>query len=228
MKLFDAVLDLLFPPKCPFCGKLVDKEGLCPKCEKELPWTAGKDVVRRESGGLCCAAPLWYAGLAREGILRFKFHGAASARVFGELIARCAAEELSGQFDTVTWVPVGKKRLKERGFDQARLLAQAACRLWDTKPERLLVKPVDTPRQSGITGEAARRANVLGVYELARGVDVKGRRILLIDDVCTSGATLKECVRILLDAGAGSVVCAALAHTPKQGAGRESGKEDHK
>ena len=215
MKLFNAVLDLLFPPKCPFCGKIVDRKGLCPKCEKDLPWTAGKDVLR-EDGGLCCAAPLWYEGLAREGILRFKFHGAASAPVLGELVARCAAEELSGRFDTVTWVPVSKKRLRERGFDQARLIAEEVCRFWDTRPEQLLVKPVDNPRQSGITGEAARRANVLGVYEIKEGSDIAGRRILLVDDICTSGATLKECVRVLTDAGAKSVVCAAIAHTPKR------------
>ena len=209
-------LDLLFPPKCPFCGRIVEKKGICPKCEKDLQWTAGKEVLREESGGLCCAAPLWYEGLAREGILRFKFHGAASAPVLGELVARCAAEELSGRFDTVTWVPVSRKRLRKRGFDQARLLAEEACRMWDTKPVQLLEKNVDNPRQSGITGEAARRANVLGVYELKKGAEVAGRRILLIDDICTSGATMKECIRVLTDAGAESVVCAALAHTPKQ------------
>ena len=209
-------LDLLFPPKCPFCGRIVEKKGICPKCEKDLPWTAGKEVLREESGGLCCAAPLWYEGLAREGILRFKFHGAASAPALGELVARCAAEALSGRFDTVTWVPVSRKRLRKRGFDQARLLAEEACRLWETKPVQLLEKNVDNPRQSGITGEAARRANVLGVYELKKGAEAAGRRILLIDDICTSGATMKECIRVLTDAGAQSVVCAALAHTPKQ------------
>ena len=216
MKIFNSLLDLLFPPKCPFCGRIVEKKGICPKCEKNLPWTAGKEVLREESGGLCCAAPLWYEGLAREGILRFKFHGAASAPVLGELVARCAAEELSGRFDTVTWVPVSRKRLRKRGFDQSRLLAEEACRLWETKPVQLLEKNVDNPRQSGITGEAARRANVLGVYELKKGAEAAGKRILLIDDICTSGATMKECIRVLTDAGAQSVVCAALAHTPKQ------------
>ena len=194
MKLFNAVLDLLFPPKCPFCGKIVDRKGLCPKCEKDLPWTAGKDVLR-EDGGLCCAAPLWYEGLAREGILRFKFHGAASAPVLGELVARCAAEQFGGEFDTVTWVPVSRKRLRRRGYDQAELLARSACRLWETQPVRLLEKTADNPAQSGIRDTAARRANVLGVYEAVG--DVTGKRVLLIDDICTSGATLTECVRVL-------------------------------
>ena len=213
MKFWDLFLDILFPPKCPFCGKIVDKVGICPKCEKELPWIEGKSVLREE-GDLRCAAPLWYEALAREGILRFKFRGAsASARALGELLARCAAEELGGEFDIVTWVPVSKKRLRKRGFDQAKLLAEESCRLWDTRPQAMLVKIADNPPQSGIHEATARRANVLGVFEVMPGAVVEGKRILLVDDICTSGATLKECVRVLTDAGAESVVCAALAHT---------------
>ena len=212
MKIIDKILNLLFPPRCPFCGKI--SPGVCPKCAPRLSCTAGKEVVREESGGLRCAAPLWYEGTAREGILRFKFRGSQSAAaVFGELLARCAAEELGGEFDTVTWVPVSKKRLRQRGFDQARLLAEEACRHWDTKPQKLLMKTADNPAQSTVHGgSAARRANVLGVFETVPGADIKGKRILLIDDICTSGATLRECVRVLMDAGAQSVVCAALAH----------------
>ena len=135
MKILERILDLLFPPKCPFCGRVREHGGVCPQCEKALPWTAENDACWNISGGLRCAAPLWYEDLAREGILRFKFQGAsASAEALGELLARCAAEHLSGEFDTVTWVPVSKKRLRKRGYDQAELLARAACRLWDTEP----------------------------------------------------------------------------------------------
>ena len=212
MKLAERILDLLFPPKCPFCGRVREHGGICPACEKALPWTEENDVSRNIAGGPRCAAPLWYEGLAREGMLRFKFQGAsASAAALGGLVARCAAEQFSGEFDTVTWVPVSRKRLRKRGYDQAELLARAACRLWDTQPERLLNKTVDNPAQSGISDAAARRANVLGVYE-ARG-DVRGKRVLLIDDICTTGATLAECARVLKDAGAESVVCAAVSKT---------------
>ena len=182
MKFWDLFLDLLFPPKCPFCGKIVDRAGICPKCEKDLPWIEGKHVLREE-GSLRCAAPLWYEELAREGILRFKFRGAsASARTLGEMMARCAAEELGGEFDTVTWVPVSKRRLRKRGFDQAKLLAEEACRLWDTKPQALLVKIADNPAQSGLHEAAARRANVLGVFEVMPGAAVEGKRILLVEE----------------------------------------------
>ena len=210
--LLEALLNLLFPPKCPFCGKVLETPGICPACEKALPWTAEAEGLRQGPGGLRCAAPLWYEGLTREGLLRFKFQGAsAAAEPLGELVARCAAERFSGEFDAVTWVPVSKKRLRKRGYDQAKLLAESACRRWDTKPVELLRKVADNPAQSGLTEAAARRANVLGVYEALP--EAAGKRVLLIDDICTTGATLTECVRVLKDGGAESVACAAVALT---------------
>lgn len=213
------LLDLFFPPKCPFCGKVLDHAGICPACEKALPWTEEGAGVRELSGGLQCAAPLWYEGKVREGLLRFKFQGArAAAGPLGELVARCAAERFSGAFDVVTWVPVSRRRLRSRGYDQARLLAESACRLWEVRPEQLLQKITDNPAQSGLTEEAARRANVLGVYEAAEPERIQGCRILLVDDICTTGATLAECARTLRDAGAADVmcVCAALARRPEK------------
>ena len=219
MSRYAALLDLFFPPKCPFCGKVLDHAGICPACEKALPWTEEGAGVRELSGGLLCAAPLWYEGKVREGLLRFKFQGArAAAGPLGELVARCAAERFSGAFDVVTWVPVSRRRLRSRGYDQARLLAESACRLWEVQPEQLLQKITDNPAQSGLTEEAARRANVLGVYEAAEPERIQGYRILLVDDICTTGATLAECARTLRDAGAADVmcVCAALARRPEK------------
>ena len=179
--------------------------------------------MRELSGGVRCAAPLWYEGKVREGLLRFKFQGArAAAGPLGELVARCAAERFSGAFDVVTWVPVSRRRLRSRGYDQARLLAESACRLWEVRPEQLLQKITDNPAQSGLTEEAARRANVLGVYEAVDPERISGHRILLVDDICTTGATLAECARVLREAGAADVVCAAAALTPLE---RDSGKK---
>ena len=215
MSLLSSLLDLLFPPKCPFCGRVLDKPGICDACRKALPWTEGEDALRRGPGGFRCAAPLWYQGLAREGLHRFKFRGMSSAAgPLGELLAQCAAEHFSGAFDTVTWVPVSPRRLRQRGYDQARLLAESACRLWDTKPLPLLRKTVHNPAQSGLKESAQCRANVQGVYTAPDPAAVWDRRILLIDDICTTGATLAECVRVLREAGAADVVCAAVALTP--------------
>ena len=231
-----ALLDLLFPSRCPFCAKLSD--GVCPVCGAALPWTGEEDGVRRigvlsadgvlpvesaspgiappENAGreeprhLLCAAPLRYEGLARKGLLRMKFRGrSAAAGDLGGLIAQCAAERLGGLFDTVTWVPVSRRRLRKRGYDQAELLCRGACRPWDTVPVRLVEKVRDNPAQSGLSDPEQRRENVKDVYRLRGGVS--GRRVLLIDDICTTGSTLRSCASVLMRGGAASVCCAAAA-----------------
>ena len=214
MKLFSSFLDLLFPPKCPFCGRVLDVPGICDACQKALPWTEGEEAVRRGPDGFRCAAPLRYEGLAKEGLHRFKFRKMPSAAgPIGELIAQCAAEHFGGEFDTVTWVPVSRKRLRQRGYDQAELLARSACRLWGVSAERLLEKRRDTPAQSSLESADARRENVADVYQARNAA---GKRVLLIDDICTTGATLSSCARTLREAGAESVVCAAVARTPQE------------
>ncbi len=217
MRILERILDLLFPPKCPFCGRVLEHQGICGECRSALPWTGEGEDLWDLGGEVRCAAPLWYEGAAREGILRLKFHAAsAAAQPMGELVAQCAARYYAGEFDTVTYVPVSHARLRRRGYDQSRLLAQSACRLWGTRPQTLLVKTRDNPPQSGLHEAAARRANVLGVYEVPEGARVAGRRILIVDDVCTTGSTLKECARVLQDAGAQAVMAVAVARTPEE------------
>lgn len=211
MKILDALLDLLFPPRCPFCRK-IGKRGVCAACEAKLPYT--EKPLREGAPFGKCATPLYYEDAVREAMLRYKFEGVSSmARDFAPLIARCVSEELAGEFDVVTWVPVSEKRLRSRGYDQAYLLAHETARLWDAKPVRLLKKCADNPAQSSLSDASARRANVLGMYDAVDGADIAGARILLIDDILTTGSTLGECVRVLRDAGAASVVCAVLAMT---------------
>lgn len=216
MKPLAWLLDLLFPPKCPFCGRVLDRAGICGRCEAALPWTGEGETVRVLAGGLRCAAPLRYEGSVREGLLRFKFQGrSGAAEPLGELLAGCAAEAFSGEFDLVAWVPVSRRRLRERGYDQAELLARSACRLWDTKPVRLLEKRRHNAAQSGLEGAERRRENVRDVYRALP--EARGRRILLVDDICTTGATLCACARALEGAGAEAVLCCCVAHAmPKK------------
>ena len=215
MNLHSILLDLLFPPKCPFCGKVQDAPGVCPACRNALPWTAGPEQEQLLPDKLRCASPLWYEGLAREGMLRYKFRSASgAAEALGELLAEHAAAQFAGEFDTVTYAPVSRRRLRRRGYDQSRLLAEAACRHWDTAPETLLRKTGDNPAQSKQPSEAARRANVLGMYESVG--DPAGKRILLVDDIVTTGATLCECARTLRQAGAASVMCVTLCRARRK------------
>ena len=212
-KMTRSVMNFLFPRKCPFCGAVVGKGLLCESCKKSLPYCS---VTIESSGYGSVTAPLYYQGSVRRAILDYKFNGKMGGlQAFGDLMAACAAERYSGAFDAVTWVPVSEKRLRKRGYDQSRYLAASLCVDWHVAPQETLRKARDNPPQSGLTDHKARRANVLGVYEAVEPEEISGKRFLLIDDVFTTGATLSECVRVLKDAGASSVVCLTLAITPE-------------
>ena len=208
-KITDDILSVFFPRKCPFCGKLTGKTLVCDKCETTLPRCGelrqGADFGR-------CTAPLYYEGPVRDAILAFKFKGKLGGLdAFGRLMAQTAAERYSGEFDAITWVPVSKKRLKKRGYDQARYLTASMCVDWHVAPLETLRKVTDNPPQSGLDDAAARRANVLGVYEAVSPEQFAGKRLLLVDDICTTGSTLGECARVLKAAGAAEVMCLTLA-----------------
>lgn len=214
MSLFSLLLDLLFPPKCPFCGKLLE-EGqalLCPDCQRDLPWTQGKSGERKGEFFTLCTAPLWYRDTVRKSHHRYKFSGVrAYVRPYAALMSQCADDHLEGDFDLITWTPISRLRRYKRGYDQAQLLAEELARVRNMTCVPLLRKIRNTKPQSSLKGESERRANVLGAYRLYGTVPVAGKRILLVDDVMTTGATLSECARVLLTAGAGEVVCLTLA-----------------
>lgn len=210
MKPLDALLDLIFPPRCVFCRKRLGTQGICPECEARLPRCG---AVR--SGGeffSTAAAPLYYEGAVRAAVLRYKFKNRRGyAGTFSRLMASCAGEELAGQFDLITWVPVSRRRFRKRGFDQSELLARGVAEQLGMELTPALRKRRHTGANSVLEGREARAANVLGAFE-ARGPGlVRGRRVLLVDDIYTTGATLSECARVLLMAGAEDVVCLTLA-----------------
>ena len=108
------------------------------------------------------------------------------------------------------------KRKRKRGYDQSLLLAKALGEELGMEPKPLLKKVRDNPAQSGLSMEK-RRGNVSGVYAPVGEIDLTGKRVLLIDDVFTTGSTAEECARVLREAGAGAVHCAAVAAAQKQG-----------
>lgn len=208
-KITDNLLGVFFPRKCPFCGKLTGKTLLCETCGAALPRC---EEVRQGADFGRCTAPLYYEGQVRDAILAFKFKAKLGGLdAFGRLMAQTAAERYSGEFDAITWVPVSKKRLKKRGFDQARYLTASMCVDWHVAPLETLRKMTDNPPQSGLEDAAARRANVLGVYKAVSPEQFAGKRLLLVDDICTTGSTLGECARVLKAAGAAEVLCLTLA-----------------
>ena len=217
-----GLLDILFPPKCVFCGKLLDGElDICGKCRgglenfPELPLNTMPDGKSKLQFLDSFTAVWYYKGKVRDGILGLKFHYRVDyALPLGRSVAMKVLREQGTGFDAVTWAPVSALRKLRRGYDQSQLLAQTVGKELGIPVERLLKKQRHTPAQSRLT-EQARKANVLGAYRFAGKQSVAGKRILLIDDVFTTGATAEECARVLLTAGAKSVSCAAVAAAPK-------------
>ncbi len=211
MPVRDVLLDLLFPPKCPFCGKLLEEGALlCPECRRELPWLRGAAAERTVALTLGCVSVLRYDEKVRRAIHDFKFHGkSARSKVFGTLIA-AQVRDSGLNAGVVSWPPLPPKRLRKRGYDQARLLAEQVGEELGIPVFRTLEKE-ERPAQSGLEGEAERRANLLGAYTAVEPENFRGKRLLLIDDVVTTGATLSECAETLCLAGAARVVCATLA-----------------
>ena len=119
--------------------------------------------------------------------------------------------DMEDRYDVLTWVPVSKRRKRRRGYDQVELLAEEVGKEINLPPIRLLNKIRNNKPQSQIDNEAKRRANVLGAYEVTNRDQFMGKRVLILDDVITTGSTVGECARMLLTAGAKEVHCAALA-----------------
>jgi len=213
MSFFSIILDLLFPPKCVFCAKILDKtdEGWCDKCTESLPFA---DTHGRQNGEVFdfCVSPLYYTGVVRRSILRYKFRGASHyADVYGKFLAECIRENPDIKYDIISWVPLSNKRERSRGYDQAMLLALATALELDDIAVETLKKPNDVQAQSELGDKAERSANISGAYVASDSELINGKRVLLIDDVVTTCSTLDECARVLLSAGASGVVCAALA-----------------
>lgn len=224
MNLKNALLDLLFPPKCPFCGRILeeDEDMLCARCQRALPWLTEKAAERKVEFADGCFSPLAYRDRARDGVRRYKFRRCLScAQPFASLMAQCVRDHLREEADAVTWAPLSRFRRWRRGFDQAELLARALGRELGLPVVPALRKVRSTVPQSSLTDPARRRANARGAYRLLPGWQGAGMRLLLVDDVVTSGATLSECAFLLRQAGAEKVWCVTLAQA---GRGKEKEK----
>lgn len=214
--------DLLFPPRCALCGRPGGSScAPCQSCRDAADlWLTGDDAVRRGTSFSLCVCAGAYRGVLRDSLRRFKFLGRAEyARVYGPILADAVRRTLAGRYDTIAWMPVSDGTLATRGYDQARLLAEETAAALGDRARPLLRKVRDTAAQSSLDSAGARWGNVAGAYAVPGPAAVHGRRILLIDDILTTGATLEEGARTLRAAGAAEVVaaafCRAMPHTDR-------------
>ena len=212
-----SILDLLLPPRCPGCGR--EGEILCAGCYRSL-----ERRIDEPSGvpiGLAAALPQgvvqaeWcaaFSGPARAALHALKYDGERRlAEPLGVLLARRWARAGAGG-DLVVPVPIHAARRRERGFDQAELLAGVASRHLRLPMVRALKRSERTAAQHSL-GRAERARNVSGAFAVHPdfGPQVRGRWLILVDDVATTGATLTGCAGALHAAGALAVSAITLA-----------------
>ena len=212
--MIDRILRLLFPPKCVLCTQLLEtgQQDICPRCRKALQEFPG---TKKKISFIAGWTAVWYyKGNVRQSLMRFKFHGKRSyATTYGKFLAAHLQNTEFSDFDILTWVPISAKRKRKRGYDQMELLVHAVGTALQVTPVPTLRKHRHNPAQSTQISAAQRRANVLGAYTVLSPDTIRGKRILLLDDIITTGATASECARTLMTAGAKEVTFAAVAAT---------------
>ena len=227
--LYKGVLDFVYPPYCLTCLAEVD-EYLCAECAEKI------DLIQppfcRKCGVPCetylcrdcperefafesaCSAGI-YDGRLRDAVHQLKYGcHVVMADPLGELMARCfATTHLAGKVDLVSPVPIHITRLVQRGFNQSAELARVLCRrIGLPLIENVLVKPKKTRYQVDLPLEQ-RFTNLRGAFKVRRPDAVVGKRVLLVDDMLTTGATLNEAATTLRAAGASQVYGYTLARS---------------
>lgn len=205
-----AVKTAFFPARCPYCDIVIDPERYaCADCGADLPEIP---VISYIEGGFRCVSPFLYTDCYAEAVKRFKFSGRAQ---YSEQLAFAVVTALncSGDlgFDYVTCVPMHRDQKIERGYNQSELLAKDCAALLGMPYLDLLEKFKRNKIQHELKGKE-RRANVKGVYRTVNTDKLKGRRVLLIDDIITTGNTMRECAVTLKKGGCAEIKCAAICY----------------
>lgn len=232
--MWDDVLDVVFPERCVACDVVLSVPGgfFCEECGhevEEIPmpacvWCCEPGL---HDGGICmrctrwppkfrfASAPYEHAGAVARAIQRFKYEGHPElARPLASMLVLSSKLFLKQAPELLVPIPLHAARYRERGYDQTALLAVAVAKVAGLKlNDEALTRVKATTRQVGQSDEE-REANVAGAFEASPSV--KGARLLLVDDVLTTGATANEAARTLLDAGAEEVQVITLARAIRE------------
>lgn len=233
-KLYKFLLNLIFVPKCIFCKKILSLETdffVCEDCLKTLPYVkgfvckiCGKPIDMVYGNPLCfdcknnkiyfekAISVFFYEKNVRNAVISLKFHkNTFVAKTLAGYMAEKARE--FKEIDYITFVPLHKKRLKKRGYNQSFLLAQKISENQNIPIlENLLIKSVETKVQSSLS-KKERIQNIKNSFEVNKEIDIKNKVLLLVDDVLTTGATANECAKMLKKSGAKRVFVLTLAVT---------------
>lgn len=207
-------LDLLFPPRCMFCGEIIAPgTKICQECAKSIVPSGTVHCIQIpvKKKEISCAFLYSYEGRVRDSIIQYKFHG---QKQYAGFYAQELAKQVNNifpetEFDFITSVPLSDERKKERGYNQSELIAKPIAEALHL-PYLVCLQKIKANGVQHLMNREQRANNVRGAYSLS-GESVKEKKILLIDDIVTTGATLAECASVLFEGGAGDVSCAAIA-----------------
>ncbi len=207
----NRILAIFFPPKCPYCSKLIRYDQTeCLVCRASFPHTPRISPI---PSGEICIAPFTYSGKFRKAILEFKFRNRKSNYESFSSAIVCAVKnvyEKDMDFEVVTCVPMSRDRIKERGFNQSELIAKNVA-LHLKKPfEPLLYRDSGAPTQH-TKSYNERISSKDNTFHAINKDKIKGRKILLIDDIMTTGMTLSACCEVLEESGSERILCATVA-----------------
>lgn len=219
--MFKNIIHLLFPPKCIFCGDILSigtEIEICELCLKKIPLLDDnlikpgqkpfKDSYCDEVVCLC-----QYSGMIRQVLVRYKFYNKASCyRTLGKMLSDKVKRMTDHRkFDIIISVPLYKAKERARGYNQSRLISMVIGRQTGiAEGSGLLVKTRDTGKQS-LLNRNERSLNIRGAFRVIDEDKIKGKTILLVDDILTTGHTVNECSRVLKEAGAEWVTAAVIA-----------------
>lgn len=209
------ILDLLAPPACAACDARLGKRAVfCAACNATILRVSPLPAAGSAPAVLAFAA---FGGAVAEGLRHLKYSGRPDLAIPLGHLARRAARDAGPAADIVIPVPLHPARLAERGYNQAALLGvEVAEELGVPLAARALRRTRPTPQQARLD-RAARLANVAGAFRVRAPAAVRGRRVLLIDDVCTTGATLAACAEALRASGAVEVTALVVARAAPDG-----------
>lgn len=219
----DRMLCVIFPRRCAACAELILPEDfLCAECAGSLMEQFERGPVLTGAGGIPIVSAAEYTGTAQAVLRKFKFRDVSSL-AFGisGFLAECLSAAWPGEtFDIIVPVPMSGRDVLRRGYNQSALLAAELSERTGIPAEKRLLRKIRRTKKQHMLTREERGVNLKGAFSVAPGNNdlVEGERILLVDDVTTTGSTLAECAQVLLSAGAKSVrgitFCATPLETP--------------
>lgn len=212
MNPFYKLFCFIFPEHCPYCGVIVKSEAIaCDRCMEKID--ALQKPIIRGAHGYKVASSFVYDGYARRMILRLKFHDRIQyvpqiAVILGKDIRRVYPD---ADFDVVTAVPMHPKDLKNRGYNQSELLAKELAKRMIIPYAELLDKIKHTKKQQRCSYQE-RKTNLRGAFKVTDKSLIEGRRILIVDDIVTTGETLGACCKTINKAKPQILCCVTIAN----------------